>query len=369
MLIDELKYILENYGNEKRKSFKENVLGNKIRHEIPNILKEIYSENNFFIKGSIGQGQWADCPWICIFDKTISKKTTEGIYIAILFKTDMTGFYLAVNQGWTYFKKRYPLNSARNKIKNTSRELIKLLGDNNHFNDDIDLISKAGSNAEGYELGTVFSKYYDINSLPSNCVLLDDIQESMNLLKEISKLIGTSRTFEDFYTEILLHEEKLYLDDVKDELIYQEGIESMQTIKDCTFKAEQPTLVNVNRRFKSKSGNMNWLRNSNIAAQAILLSKNQCAIDSKHTSFISRKTGRPYMEAHHLIPISKQGEFNYELDKVANIKCLCPNCHRAIHFGEKKQRDKMIKKLYEDSKKDLEKLGLNIELAKLLGMY
>ncbi|HDY7447493.1 TPA: HNH endonuclease [Vibrio vulnificus] len=44
--------------------------------------------------------------------------------------------------------------------------------------------------------------------------------------------------------------------------------------------------------------------------------------------FIKRSNGEPYLEVHHIIPLSQGG-----LDSLENVISLCPNCHRKIHFG------------------------------------
>lgn len=75
------------------------------------------------------------------------------------------------------------------------------------------------------------------------------------------------------------------------------------------------------------------------------------------------------MEAHHLIPMNKQADFAYSLDRVANVKSLCPNCHRAIHYGGAKVRNEIIEKLYWQSIDSLKKIGLTISLDDLIDMY
>ena len=38
------------------------------------------------------------------------------------------------------------------------------------------------------------------------------------------------------------------------------------------------------------------------------------------------KQGRPYLEAHHIIPLAENGP-----DELSNMTALCPNCHRKMH--------------------------------------
>ena len=92
-----------------------------------------------------------------------------------------------------------------------------------------------------------------------------------------------------------------------------------------------------------------------------------CEYDENHESFESRRTGMPYMETHHLIPIEYSNRFVYKLDVEANIVCLCSNCHNRIHYG--KDSAELIEHLYEKRRGELEKAGIPITIDKLLRMY
>ena len=76
-----------------------------------------------------------------------------------------------------------------------------------------------------------------------------------------------------------------------------------------------------------------WRRNQIIISQAIEGAGYQCEHDSTHTTFIAKSTGQAYMEGHHLIPMKYQAQFNCGIDVYANVVCLCPTCHRLLHFG------------------------------------
>ena len=52
-----------------------------------------------------------------------------------------------------------------------------------------------------------------------------------------------------------------------------------------------------------------------------------------------KKGNEPYLEVHHVIPLSENGP-----DTVENAVALCPNCHREIHHGVNgKHKTKLIK--------------------------
>lgn len=78
-----------------------------------------------------------------------------------------------------------------------------------------------------------------------------------------------------------------------------------------------------------------YARDRKKAIRRMELSDYQCENNNKHNLFLSRSTSNPYLEAHHLIPMSLQKNIEESLDTLGNIYCLCPYCHRAIHHAEK----------------------------------
>ena len=103
-------------------------------------------------------------------------------------------------------------------------------------------------------------------------------------------------------------------------------------------------------------------------AKKVLLSKNFiCEIDGTHLAFKKKNSEELYAEAHHIVPMSKQGDYTRDLDTIANIACLCSNCHRIIHYGS--DAPKLIEKLYNSHKSLLEASGIKITLAELIEIY
>ena len=49
-------------------------------------------------------GNWAQLPWIAIFNPKITKSAQSGYYIVYLFREDMKGVYISLNQGVTEYK-------------------------------------------------------------------------------------------------------------------------------------------------------------------------------------------------------------------------------------------------------------------------
>lgn len=66
------------------------------------------------------------------------------------------------------------------------------------------------------------------------------------------------------------------------------------------------------------------------------------------------------MEGHHAIPMCYQDKFDQSIDVYANIICLCPICHRLMHFGKSDEKMKISNQIYETRKGRLEVSGIKI---------
>ena len=90
-----------------------------------------------------------------------------------------------------------------------------------------------------------------------------------------------------------------------------------------------------------------WRRNQIIITQVIEGALYQCEHDPAHMTFIARSTGQAYMEGHHLIPMKYQSQFDCGIDVYANVVCLCPTCHRLLHFGRDTERRHAVEQLFD----------------------
>ena len=68
-------------------------------------------------------------------------------------------------------------------------------------------------------------------------------------------------------------------------------------------------------------------RDPRVVAYAEERANGNCELCGKPAPFATEK-GRPFLEVHHIIPLSEGGE-----DTTENVAALCPNCHRMCHYG------------------------------------
>jgi hypothetical protein len=104
------------------------------------------------------------------------------------------------------------------------------------------------------------------------------------------------------------------------------------------------------------------------AVNVLAIADHRCEFDKTDRVF-ARKNGVGYTEPHHLILISKHDDFDYSLDVEENIVSLCSHCHNLLHYGRKEDKKPILIKLLNDRKDALRKVGLEIDLDRLMEYY
>lgn len=103
-----------------------------------------------------------------------------------------------------------------------------------------------------------------------------------------------------------------------------------------------------------------YSRSSIIKIQSIKSAHYLCELNHSHRTFTAKSNFEQYMEGHHLIPLSNQREFLYSLDIYANVICLCPICHRLLHYGIEQEKQSFLEHLFDVRKQRLINSGINI---------
>ncbi|OAB48012.1 MrcB family domain-containing protein [Paenibacillus antarcticus] len=176
-LHDALHSVMSSYLDAKKESFGGHPLGNLLRQVIPNGLKELsFIGDNLKVQGSVGQGNWANIPWIAIMDKRITGTTQHGEYIVYLFAEDMSSVYLTLAQGVTVPKNDMGKVQAYQYLRNKVTDIRKLISLDGMVQDDqINLTS--GGLGQDYQVSTVAYYRYEADQLPDDEQLIADLNK------------------------------------------------------------------------------------------------------------------------------------------------------------------------------------------------
>jgi len=71
-------------------------------------------------------------------------------------------------------------------------------------------------------------------------------------------------------------------------------------------------------------------RNQYVVAEVLYRANGICEKCKQPAPFLRDSDNSPYLEVHHIVPLSENGD-----DTIENAFALCPNCHRKAHYGKK----------------------------------
>jgi len=145
------------------------------------------------IKWSVGKGVWAGIPWVAFLDQAETKTTQKGVYAVLLFRDDLSGVYLTLNQGVTEITDQYPKSQARKLLREQADKYGKLVTDLTvkgfSIDSDIDLRTESDLGVD-YEASTIAYKLYTRGSIPSDALIAEDIEALLDSYGTI--LLGKS---------------------------------------------------------------------------------------------------------------------------------------------------------------------------------
>lgn len=293
----EFQRILQGYQNAYLQKYADNPIAKLIRTNVPAELRNLLEdEQRYIVKGSAGAGNWTNIPWIAIFDILITKSAQSGYYPVFIFKEDMSGFYLSINQGVTDIKEKYK-KEAIQVLKIKAEDYRAQLGSTPlnfpELNISIKKIGNKSILANLYEAGNIFAKYYDAENIPSDEMLRRDIFEILKIYELLS--YNEVSTPSDMQGE---YEESQFT-----------GYENLQRF-----------------RFHKR------IERNNILSKKVKLAQGySCKACEINFEQAYGEIGKHFIEAHHLVPISTLLKEKVLLDVRKDFTVLCSNCHSMIH--------------------------------------
>lgn len=303
----------------------------------------------------------------------INSVTLEQFYTYIMTCSD----YTEADKAVTFIKNNNPISNFVTEYKDRSRFLTLFQNNFSLFKIEKGKIS-INEKYDTY-FNEMFMEKYDIDEL--NIQLARDVDYTyfltthqdfgINLIDEpnFDSSCIQSKVVEKLKKKKVVINNGEYLED--DDVDY---VNKVAEIKEYNINVDigkgadkvQPIikLGNIAKRYS---------KNPIIGKIAIQNGNYKCENVIEHTTFISNTTNKPFMEAHHLIPISYQekmwDKFSVNIDCIENIVSLCPNCHRAIHNAIKNEKIEIIEKIYKKKIEGLKKIGVYLDFEEVLKFY
>ncbi|MBQ3411731.1 MAG: DUF3578 domain-containing protein [Oscillospiraceae bacterium] len=198
------QYILNTYNSLGEKTDSKTQTYVELVRKLPNEIKKLFADrDDLEFKGSMGETKRAFYPWVSILNKNVTVTTQKGLYIVFLFKRDMTGFYLSLNQGMTNFEKLYGRDRYIN-AKKVSDYFRSEIVDSIFSKEPISLGSSKRDKGYGYEHTNIISAYYPYDNYTDE-ILKNDLFEMMEIYDSIVKHFDTN-SYDTVIQRVLMDE-------------------------------------------------------------------------------------------------------------------------------------------------------------------
>lgn len=113
---------------------------------------------------------------------------------------------------------------------------------------------------------------------------------------------------------------KEYDKQLSKEVAFSSSLSSQERLRRIALQLREPQRIKViTTQYK---------RSSDVIVEALLRANGVCEICGNSAPFKKASDGSPYLEVHHVLPLSQGGA-----DILENVLAICPNCHRKEHFG------------------------------------
>lgn len=165
-----------------------------------------------------------------------------------------------------------------------------------------------------------------------------------------------------------------YIESILD--AFNDDIENQKEVQDSEPATSNVLQGAADRKLtitSSGQGNV-VVKDGRISKAALVREKYTCQVSQDHYTFQTAR-GVPYMEGHHLIPCTItnaeyfMAQSGKNIDCLENIICLCPTCHRAVHFGDNPTKEVLVKAMYAQHAEQLAQAGIIITEEALVSLY
>jgi 5-methylcytosine-specific restriction protein A len=299
MLQHSLQRVLSEYPQARLEPLERHPLASFIRGALAAAIRSTLqtSFGELTVEGSHGKGNWADVPWVGIFDPIVTETARQGYYVVYLFSADGTEVHLSLNQGATSVRAEFKSKAPEVLMQRAAMMRRRLAS----FADDLPVtqirLGSDGRNPRDYEAGHAIGRTYKSGAIPDDAALSADL-----LLITRAYLSLTFRGGLDPSNEIG--------NDPDDDLHRGASITEVRRYR-------------MHRRIE---------RNPRASDKVKRVHGTTCQACRHNFGKSYGSLGEGYIEAHHLRPLSElnEGE-SASYDPERDFAVLCANCHRMIH--------------------------------------
>lgn len=277
--------------------------------------------------------------------------------------------YIEVDQAVGYIAEGAPISEYVGVYSGNSRILTIIRNNIALFNVDARTLS----------INPDFDEYFNNNFMQTHDI--DELHEQLLRDVDYSYLLYNHQEFDINLIDIPVAGELLvrptpFIEELDEDAAEKDYLEKVDAIKednvndDISIGAyDTEPIISVKKGGRGRVFKINPI----LGKIAITRAYYTCEHNHDHITFESNRTHKLYMEAHHLVPVANQREiwekFGKNVDCVENLVSLCPNCHKAFHYGTKTVKSSMIDSLFDKIVHKYRAIGFNITKDEVKQLY
>ena len=288
-----LTHVLNAYPTAHTQTFEKHPLGAFVRSSLAKAVERV-CEERLLVKGSVGNGNWAETSWVAVFDPKITKSAQSGVYVVYLFDQAGRHVYLSLNQATTEvyeeYKKLY--RQVLEDRATFARELLTPYNIGDLIQGPLDLTG-SGDLTKGYCAGNIVAVKYDAEKIPMEADLVRDLNRMLHL----------------YATYVAVKNGE---------------VGESEELPDSVSNGQEAKKYRWHRRAE---------RNQKLSADAKKFHGSTCKVCGFNFEERYGERGKGYIEAHHIVPFAellKEPE-PVTLDPKTDFVVVCANCHRMLH--------------------------------------
>ena len=203
MLREFMEKIFSDYQSAKKEKYIDHSIVTLLKKDFPDYLSNITNKfGNYTCIGYPGEGNWAESPYVGIFDPEISKGLDSGYYILYIFSEDTKKVFLTLNQNISNTN-NLKEDEIQVQLDNNANQLRSKLKIPEYF--ETNKISGLGPNYryKRIEHGNICSKSYNSEDLPTEEELLLDLEKILEIYQNLVEIENGNFGLRFFLSEIL----------------------------------------------------------------------------------------------------------------------------------------------------------------------
>jgi 5-methylcytosine-specific restriction protein A len=307
----DLLHVLQSFSDAREEEFKDHPLANFVRRELSEVVREAVGVP-WIVKGSVGNGQWAETPWVSIFDSRVTTSAQRGYYVVYLFDQVGRHVYLSFNQATTEIKNEFGRHFTQ-VLTDRASSAVESLGVSNLDGLNVGPLDLTGSGelTRGYAAGNIVAYKYDTNDFPSD----------IELVRDLIRLLDLYTTYYLIRSGDIGDEEEL--PELAVPASFRVNSDDM-AVQAAIMPAQEARQFRWHRRAE---------RNQKLARDAKRFHGTKCMVCGFDFGQTYGEHGEGYIEAHHIVPFaSLAAELEpVLLDPKEDFVVVCANCHRMLH--------------------------------------